>query len=315
MKKVGLVLGGGTALGFSHIGVLEILEKNKIPIDYISGTSMGAVVGALYASGFSIKDIKELATSTKWENLVDFKLPDRGILSGDKIENFLRVMLKNKKFKDLDIPLTIIATDVYNGEKIIFKKGDLASAIRASISLPSIFVPFKYSNRILVDGGLVDPVPVEEVREMGADVAIAIDLSRPMKNISINSRSGKNKKFMKRIEKKMIEQEVEEINKYVSKHSKSLPWFVKGIVRHPKRVMDYLFKHRLNTPELLTVTSNSFEIMVNELSKHALEKADYVIDPNLNKFSRFDFNEASKIINSGKKATITSIKDIKKLIK
>ena len=184
MKKVGLALGGGTALGFSHIGVLESLEKNKIKIDYLSGTSMGAVVAALYASGMSIRDMKEITMTTRWENLVDFKLPDRGILSGDKIETFLRVLLKNKKFKDLNIPLAIVATDIYNGEKIIFKKGDVASAVRASISLPNIFVPFEYNNRVLIDGGIVDPIPVDIAKDMGADIVIATDVLEHFRDLS-----------------------------------------------------------------------------------------------------------------------------------
>ncbi|MBT4334620.1 hypothetical protein HOD61_02280 [archaeon] len=315
MKKVGLALGGGTALGLAHIGVIEILEKNKIPIDYISGTSSGAIIGALYASGMNISDIKKIAETTKWENLVDFKIPIKGILSGDRLEKFIRVLLKNKTFEELDIPLAVIATDIYNGEKVTFRKGDVASAIRASISIPSIFVPFRYQNRVLVDGGVVDPVPVEILKKMGADITIAVDLSKPIKNISIKSTSGKSKRFMKKIEKKMIEQELDEINKYASNHKASIPWFLQSILNHPQKIFDYLLKKRLKTPKLLTITSNSFEIMVNALSKYALLNADYVINPTLNKFNRFDFDKSKEIINSGKKATTRSIKDIKKLIK
>ena len=120
---------------------------------------------------------------------------------------------------------------------------------------------------------------------------------------------------MKKIEKKMIEQEIAEINKYTLNHKGAIPWFLQTILNHPQKILDYVFKKRLKTPELLTITSNSFEIMVNELSKYALLKADYVINPTLNKFNRFDFDKSKEIINSGKRATTKSIKDIKKLIK
>jgi NTE family protein len=314
MKKLGIALSGGTAKGFAHIGVLEALEKNKIKIDYLAGTSMGAVVGALYASGMPIKDLKKLAIETKWENLVDFTLPDRGILSGEKIENFLRVLLKNKKFEDLEIPLAVIAADVHNGEKVIFKKGDVASALRASISIPSIFVPYEYKNRILVDGGVVAPVPVDTVRSMGAEVVIAIDFSTRMKDVIISSKPKQNKGFMKKIKKKMIKQEIEEINKYLAK-KKNVPWIIRNLMDNPRRITDFLKKHQLKGSELLKITSNSFSIMANELSKFALISADYVIKPNLSGFYKFDFGRVRGIIKKGYVATNSSQRDIKRLIK
>ncbi len=314
MKKLGIALSGGTAKGFAHIGVLEALEKNKIKIDYLAGTSMGAVVGALYASGIPIKELKKIAIETKWENLVDFTLPDRGILSGEKIENFLRVLLKNKKFEDLEIPLSIIAADVHNGEKVIFKKGDVASALRASISIPSIFVPYEYNGRILVDGGVVAPVPVDTVRSMGADVVIAIDFSTRMKDVVISSKPKKNRGFMKKIEKMMIKQEIEQINKYLAK-KKNVPWVIKNLMDNPGRIIDFLKKHKLKGPELLKITSNSFSIMANELSKFALISADYVIRPSLSGFYKFDFGRVKGIIKKGYIATNSSQKDIKRLVK
>ncbi|MBT4321635.1 patatin family protein [Candidatus Woesearchaeota archaeon] len=314
MKKVGLALGGGTAKGLAHIGILEVLEKNNIKIDYLSGTSMGAVVAALYSSGMPIKDLKKIALTTKWENLVDFTLPDKGILSGDKIETFLRVLLKNKKFKDLRIPLRVVAADVYKGEKVIFKKGDVASSLRASISLPSIFVPHEYNGRVLVDGGVVDPVPVDIVKSMGADIVIAVDLSVPLKDVIVSSKTEKSKKFLKKIEKKMIEQEIEEINKYVAK-KKNLPWIIKNILEHPEKIVGFFKRHKLKGPKLLRITSNSFSIMVNELSKYSLLNADYVIKPDLIGISKFDFGSVPSIIRKGSSATKNSIKVIKKLIK
>lgn len=314
MKKLGIALSGGTAKGLAHIGVLEALEKNKIKVDYLAGTSMGAVVGALYSSGIPIKALKKIAIETKWENLVDFTLPDRGILSGEKIENFLRNLLKNKKFEDLNIPLAVVAADVQNGEKVIFKKGDVASALRASISIPSIFVPYEYRNRILVDGGVVAPVPVDTVRSMGAEVVIAIDFSTRMKDVIISSKPKENKGFMKKIKKKMIIQEIDEINKYLSK-KKNVPWIIKNLMENPRRIIDFLGKHKLKGSELLKITSNSFSIMANELSKFALISADYVIRPQLSGYYKFDFGRVKGIIRKGYIATNNSQKDIKRLVK
>ncbi len=314
MKKIGLALSGGSAKGLAHIGVLESLEKHKIKIDYLAGTSMGAVVGALYSSGMSIRDLKKIATTTKWENLVDFTLPDKGILTGYKIEKFLRVLLKNKKFKDLEIPMSVIAADVHNGEKVIFRKGDVASALRASISIPNVFVPYEYNNRVLVDGGVVAPVPVDTVRNMGADVVIAIDLSTQLKDVVVSSKPDKNKKFMKKLEKKMIEQEIEEINKYVAK-KKNIPWVLKNILDHPEKIMEFMKKHKFRGPEFLRITSNSFSIMINELSKYALNSADYVIRPKLVGFHKYDFDRVKSIIRKGSRATEESIRDIKRLVK
>ena len=313
MKKVGLALSGGTAKGFAHIGVLEVFEKNKIPIDYIAGTSMGAVVGALYASGISISEMKKIAKTTKWMNLLDFTLPDKGILSGEKIEQFLRILLKNKKFKDLEIPTAVVAADIKQGEKVIFKKGDVASALRASISLPNLFVPYEYEKRILVDGGVIDPLPVDVARNMGADVVIAVNLSTPTKHVGLNSKA-RNHKFLKRAEKKMLEDEIEEINKYVA-GKKNVPWIIKNLLAHPQMIIKFFKKHKLAIPEVLKVNSNVFGIMTNELTKYSLNFADYVIKPNLGKTSSYDFDRVNCIINKGKKAANSSVREIKSLIK
>lgn len=315
MKKLGLVLSGGTAKGFAHLGVLEVFEKNKIKIDYIAGTSIGAVIGALYSSGLSVNELKEIAKKTKWSNLVDFTLPDRGILSGKKIEDFLRNLLKNKKFEDLKIPLAVVATDVYKGEKVIFNKGDVVNALRASISIPSLFVPFEYDNRILVDGGLIDPLPNDVVRDMGAKIVIGVDLSTKIKKTVLKSRVRRDHSFVKKMETKAIREELEEINKYISIHKDGVPWLIRFIFSRPKKIIDFFGKHRLKEPELLAILHNSFSIMTNELSRRSLESTDYVIKPDLDKFSSFDFDKIQSIIQKGHYATEKSIKKIKKLLK
>ena len=176
MPKIGLALGSGAARGLAHIGVLETLEEEKIPIHYIAGTSMGALIGGLYASGLGIKELKEFAYQTDWKKVVILLVPSpskSGLVSGERIEKFLRSFLGNKKIEELPIPFACVATDILSGEEIIIDKGDLVDGIRASISIPGILTPVILDGRILADGGIVNPIPVNVVSKMGADFVIA----------------------------------------------------------------------------------------------------------------------------------------------
>lgn len=183
MKKVGLALGGGAARGLAHIGVLEVLEKEGIPVDMIAGTSAGAVAGALYAQGKSAGQIKELALDTGWRRLVsliDLALPRSGFIEGARIKNQLKAIIGDISFSDLKISLSCLATDIGSGEEVVINDGSVLEAVRASISVPVIFTAVKRGGRYLVDGGLVNPVPVSTVRQMGADLVIAVNVIPPM---------------------------------------------------------------------------------------------------------------------------------------
>jgi len=179
MKKVGLALGGGAARGLAHIGVLEVLEKEGVPVDMIAGTSAGAIVGALYAQGNSASRIKELALDTGWRRLVsliDLALPKSGFIEGTKIKNLLKSIMGDISFSDLKIPLSCVATDIGSGEEVVISEGSVLEAVRASISIPVIFTAVRWRDRYLVDGGLVNPVPVSTVRDMGAELVIAVNV-------------------------------------------------------------------------------------------------------------------------------------------
>ena len=183
MKKVGLALGGGAARGLAHIGVLEVLEKEGIPVDMIVGTSAGAAVGALYAQGKPAGQIKELALNTGWRRLVsliDLALPKSGFIEGTRIKNLLKSIIGDISFSDLKIPLACVATDIMSGEEVVISDGSVLEGVRASISIPVIFTAVKWQDRYLVDGGLVNPVPVSTVRKMGADFVIAVNVIPPM---------------------------------------------------------------------------------------------------------------------------------------
>jgi NTE family protein len=183
VKKVGLALGGGAARGLAHIGVLEVLEKEGIPVDMIAGTSAGAAVGALYAQGKRAGQIKELALDTGWwklVSLIDLALPRSGFIEGTRIKNQLKSIIGDISFSDLKIPLACVATDISSGEEVVINDGSVLEGVRASISVPVIFTAVKRGDRYLVDGGLVNPVPVSTVRQMGADLVIAVNVIPPM---------------------------------------------------------------------------------------------------------------------------------------
>jgi NTE family protein len=181
VKKVGLALGGGAAHGIAHIGVLEVLEKEGIPIDMIAGTSAGAAIGALYAQGKSVSAIKALALDLNWKrlaSLVDLALPKTGFIQGRKIKEQLKSIIGGDiRFSDLKIPFACVATDIKTGEEVVISQGSVLDGVRASISIPAIFTLAKREGRYLVDGGLVNPIPVSVLKDRGADFIIAVNVT------------------------------------------------------------------------------------------------------------------------------------------
>ncbi len=176
--KIALVLGAGSSKGFAHIGVLKILESNKIPIHMIVGTSVGSVVGSLYAYGMDAFSLQKLAISVNQSDITDpLVIPSNGFIKGEKLEEFINKWVKNTSMEKLKIPFYAVATDLEKGQEVIFGKGNTGTAVRASCSIPGIFRPVKISDRTYVDGGVVSPVGVEAARRHGADVVIAVDIS------------------------------------------------------------------------------------------------------------------------------------------
>jgi NTE family protein len=174
--RIGLALGAGGARGFAHIGVLQILEKMGIRVDMIAGSSMGSLIGAYYCSGMDTTYMESLAIHLKRRHWIDFTVPKMGFVSGSGIMEMVRFLTKNQNIEDLPIPLAVVATDVEKGERVVFREGPIYQAVRGSISIPGIFVPHRYDGRLLVDGGVIDRVPVNVAREMGADIVIAVDV-------------------------------------------------------------------------------------------------------------------------------------------
>ncbi|SKA92295.1 NTE family protein [Caloramator quimbayensis] len=174
--KIGLALGSGAARGLAHIGVIETLLKYDIPIDMVSGSSAGALIGSLYCAGIDFKYVKALFKELPKKAYLDVVVPRNGFIKGDKIQSILKFITKDCDFKDLKTPLYVVATDLKNKNIVIFKDGKVHEAIRASISVPGVFVPYFKDDMILVDGGVIERVPAKILKCMGADLVIGVDV-------------------------------------------------------------------------------------------------------------------------------------------
>lgn len=185
--KIALVLGGGAARGFAHIGVIKALEAQGIVPDMVVGTSAGSVVGALYASGMSGFDLQNLALQMEEDMLVDWTFPNRGVLKGEALQDFINQKVKNLPIQKMPKPLGVVATDLQSGEKVLFRVGNTGMAVRASSAVPGMFQPVEMSGRDFVDGGLTSPVPAQSARAMGADFVIAVDISNVSRRDKLTS--------------------------------------------------------------------------------------------------------------------------------
>lgn len=174
--RVGLALGGGGARGAAHIGVLAELESARIPIHVIAGTSVGSLVGGLYAAGLPPDQILALALRTTWRDLVQLTIPRVGLANANRMELLLDDILGNADLDSLSLPFAAVACDLYTGAEVVLTRGNAATAIRASCSIPGIFIPVPHDKGLLVDGGVVNGVPVNVARSLGADYIIAVKL-------------------------------------------------------------------------------------------------------------------------------------------
>ncbi len=178
-KRVGIALGGGVARGLAHIGVLAVLEEAGIPIDYIAGTSMGAMIGAAYCAGLEIPQLLDIASHTGWRHITSLSWPIQGFLSFQKMEGWIIDLIGDVDVRDLAIPFAAMATDVETGERLILTEGPVAKVVRASCSVPGIAAPVAFRGRLLCDGGVSDNVPDDAARTLGADYVIGVDVFAP----------------------------------------------------------------------------------------------------------------------------------------
>ncbi|MBM7623804.1 patatin-like phospholipase family protein [Sporohalobacter salinus] len=184
---IGLALGAGAAKGIAHIGVLQALKEENVNIDYLAGTSIGSMIGGFYAAGLDLEWLESIAYQINWDLLTDLTVPRKGLIAGDKVKEFVQLLTKSKKFSDLDIPFAAVATDIEKGEEIVLQEGLVAEAIRASTSIPGVYVPYQIGDRLLVDGAILNRVPVNVVQNLGADIIIGVDVSFDFQGNEVNN--------------------------------------------------------------------------------------------------------------------------------
>lgn len=307
-KSVGLVLGSGSSRGWAHIGAIEALEEEGIPIDYIAGCSVGAYVGAIYSSGGlkSLKDFILRMDGRKVFSYFDVVFPRSGLLNGTrKLRELLSGHTEAKTFEDLNIPLKMVAADLETGDKVVLSSGDLFSALRATMSLPGLFAPTPVRNRWLVDGGLVDPVPVSVARAMGADVVIAVDLNSGLM-------SGDRRKK----QSQQIETPAEKIHGYKNEALQKLADFYENAESIFKKKVHEMLNIEANMPDIIETVAGSIQIMQVRITRInlAVDPPDILVQPRLGDIKMMDFDQVERVIEEGYKGVRERMEDIKMML-
>ena len=338
--KIGLALGSGSARGFAHIGVIRVLEAEGIPIDCVAGTSIGALVGAVYAGGALSQGEEFLKTldRKKITFLLDPLLPVSGLLGGKRLEALLRSFLHHQHIEDFPLPFAAIAADAATGEEVGITTGDAVKAVRASIALPGIFTPVCWNTRILVDGGIVSPVPVHAVRALGADIVIAVNLAGEMTKRSYIStvkdtaqqfdtlekhrKSEKtvceelSPKFLKGGIPDFLKQSVEKGKRLVEEHTQVIEEWIDEKVEIGRTVVqeksslfaEWLKKDKeqsADLPDIFSILFNSINIMQTEIARSTLRQypPDVLLTPDLATVRLLDFDKADECIREGERVT------------
>ncbi|PLY00174.1 MAG: patatin [Desulfuromonas sp.] len=301
---VGLALGSGAARGLSYIGVIDALENAGIRIQMLAGTSIGALIGALYASGIPVNQMEQVACSLNWRrlaSLIDPIIPTSGLIDGKKVTRFIDELLPVKSFEELEIPLAVTATDIETGELIVIRKGSLLAAIEAAIAFPGIFAPVQIGDQFLVDGGICAPVPTDVVRNMGAEYIIGVCAIPEVEKqyseaISPASTQKSDKKgFLEHFNSEWIENTFREVWQGKNNKSDNRP----QPIRKP--------------PGLFRVFAQSVAIMENQINALRIDKdqIDLLIRPELREFRLLEFHRARQIIDRGKEAATAALLQIK----
>lgn len=291
---VGLVLGSGAAMGMAHIGILKVLEKEKIPIDIVAGSSIGALVGTFWASGMTASDIEALALSFRTKKslfrLIDLTVPKFGIFTGRRITKFLANQMGDITFRDLKLPVKVIACDYSRRELVVLDEGPVVSAIRASVSIPGIFEPVKVRGRYLIDGGVLDPVPVDVLTRMGVHKIIAVNTLPSPEDIHRRHQA--------------YAEDLERLAREAA---------VRGVVAR------LLFKVRRawwawRDPNILDVIMHTMQSMEYVLAEIGCSHADVVLRPTIPRINWFEFYNVDQLIRRGEEEAEAHLAAIQKLV-
>lgn len=303
--KVGIALGAGAAKGWAHIGILEKLEEAGIKFNFIAGTSIGALVGAIYAAG-SLKQFKQDILDMDWKKvlfMLDLVFPRNGLIDGRKVVAFLKKYIPQENIEDLNIPFAAVSTDIYSGKEIVFTKGNVMEAIRASIAVPAVFTPVIKDDMCLVDGGLVNPLPVSVVKEMGAEFVFAVDLNYRRQKVYLEEYKEKNKS----------EDKNELWEKIKNKLKKNFPRFDFPLLEEVKSWISKVEK----TPHIFEIMQTSITILEEKLTDSLLKvhSPDVLFRPSLEKIKFMDFHKGKESIVIGEKTAKVWLKKEKNIIK
>lgn len=290
--KVGLILGSGSARGWAHIGVIQALREVGLKPDVVCGTSIGALVGALYASGH-IDELEQWVTGLNLRNVVSFMdlTLNGGVLKGERLMDFFRQKFQDRPIESLDIPFAAVATSLLSGTEIWLRSGSTLGAVRASIALPALFSPVAHEGQILVDGGLVNPVPVSLARAMGADILIAVDL---------------NSDLLGRHLRRNPDEHLNARSPSAEPDSTGADWMRK-LQDNLAALMPSPTAQNEDAPEIpsvLDVVASSINIMQERItrSRMAGEPPHVVITPKLAHLGLMDFHRAKEAIEEGRRA-------------
>lgn len=314
--KIGLALGGGSARGLTHIGILKVLHKYQIYPDFIAGTSIGSVIGAVYAAGHSPEEMEEIAKTTDWRNIFDFTIPKFGLIGGYLIEKKLKKLTSNKSFHDLKIPFRVVAVDIDAQEEVIFSQGNVARAVHASLAIPGFFTPVKIGRKRYLDGGLINPTPFNVVKKMGADVILAVDLFHELKTTP--GPPVPHTTLFDELKKKFIAEELLNFKYYLTPSH-----FPDFIIRLLHRLFDRLLSvqkvlrilTRKEPLPIFKVIYNSTNILSNALAQEKLKNAPSevcLIAPSFAGLTWTDFDQAEKFIRLGEIAMEKKIPEVKR---
>lgn len=314
-KTVGLVLGSGASRGWAHIGVIEALEEAKIPVNFIAGCSVGAYVGALYASG-SLAKLKEFLLrmdGRKIFSYFDVVFPRSGLLDGTRrVQELFSMHTEAQNFEDLDIPLVMVATDLEHGKKVVLKSGSLLEGLRATMSYPGLFAPVRIKGRWLVDGAVVDPVPVGLARAMGAEVVIAVDLNSRLvsrSNKAPSSMGNGNAKDRPLESSAIISGGRHELMKRMTDYYEN----VENTLRN--RTNQFL-QRELATPDIIETVMTSVSIMQERITRVnlAVDQPDILIQPRLGELKMMNFDQVEHTIEEGYIGLREKLEDIQILL-
>lgn len=307
-KTVALVLGSGSSRGWAHIGAIEALEEESIPIDFISGCSVGSYVGAIYASGSlgSLKDFVLRMDGKKVFSYFDVVFPRSGLLDGaKKVAELFSMHTDMKHFSQLNIPVSMVATDLQRGEKVVLRSGELLPALRATMSVPGLFAPARVKGRWLVDGGVVDPVPVGPARVTEADVVIAVDLN-----------SGITSRRMHRLVVKETEIGVSNNPKVKSELLTKLTDYYETAEASFKAKINEMLGRDEDVPYIIDTVMTAINIMQERITRInlAVEPPDVLIQPRLGALKMMDFDQVELAIEEGYIGVKEKMEDIRSLL-